>query len=170
MKKLSVILLALCVGFGLCACEKNLKIPKDYIAISDAEAFQVSVQYEPIVRSGSSFTINVISKNISDKDLYNKTCSSLYRIGAKISVYTEIDGQRFYLQDEFETLTDDVRIEKICKKETINYNWKFDGTLNSAIHGTELINGTEQSKIAPKGMYNILISTGEQLNNAFEIL
>ena len=169
MKKLSVFLLALYFGFCLIACGETLKIPENYVSISHAESFQVSLQYEPIVRSGALFTIKVISKNISGKDLYNETCSSLYRIGATISVYTEIDNQKFYLQDQFETLTDDVRIEKIGKDETISYIWQFDGTLSFAMHGTKTVNGKER-KPAPKGIYNILISTGEIINNAFEIV
>ncbi len=170
MKKIGLILCAVCMWFWVSGCGAVLEIPDNYVPISDAEAYEVTLQYDKVVRVGTVFTVIVTSKNVSGKDLYNETCSSLYRIGAKISVYTELGGQKFYLQDGFETLTDDVVVEKINKNETISYTWEFDGTLSSAIHGTETVNNEERRKIAPKGTYHILISTGERFDNAFEIL
>lgn len=170
-KKIVIIVFSvLLFSCGLCACSNELEIPKNYRPIPDSDAFDVTLQYEPTVKAGENFFIIVNSKNVSSKDLYNEVCSSLYRIGAKITVYTEINGEKFYLQDEFETLTEDIKIEKISKGETVSHAWRFDGTLDAARHGTEMVENIIQRKAAPKVSYNILISTGQEIKEAFEII
>lgn len=114
--------------------------------------------------------IRVKSKNISGKDLQKQTCSSLYKLGATIEVYTIIEGKKIVLQDEFETLTDDITVEIIKKDEILFHEWSFDGSLNAIQHGTVLIDGTLHRHPAPKGIYNISVSTGELYESAFEIV
>ena len=91
------------------------------------------------------------------------------KLGATITVFTVVDGEEFVLQDEFETLTEDVRIERIEPGETVSHEWVFDGTLEAARHGREEADGTYRRKAAPKGVYSIRVSTGEVIENAFEL-
>ena len=156
--------------FMFTGCENDIKIPKDYVTISDNEAYRVELQYPETVSLGEIFEIEVRSTNISEKILYKEVCSSTYKIGAQISVYITIEDNDYYLHDEFETLTDDTRIEKIKKNEILCHVWKFDGTLNVARHGMDSENGIYKRRPAPKGQYNIRISTGKVIEYAFEII
>lgn len=55
--------------------------------------------------------------------------------------------------------------------EQILFNeWSFDGSLNAIQHGTMLIDGALHRHPAPKGIYNISLSTGELYESAFEII
>lgn len=83
--------------------------------LKDSEIYKVELFYEKTIPYGSSFVIRVKSKNIAGKDLHKKTCSTLYKLGATIEIYTIIDDKKFVLQDEFETLTDDIIVETIKK-------------------------------------------------------
>lgn len=139
-------------------------------SMRDSEIFKVIVLCENEISYGSPFVIRVESTNISGRNIRKKTYSSLYKIGATIEVYTILEGEKYVLHDEFETLTDDECTEEIKNGETLLHEWKFDSTLNSFLHGTMLTEGVPQRLFAPKGVYNIFVSTGELIENAFAII
>jgi len=139
-------------------------------SMKDSEIYKVELFYEKSIPYNSPFVIRVESKNISGKDLHMQTCSSFYKLGASIEVYTIIDGKKFVLQDEFESITEDIIVEVIQKDEILFHEWTFDGTLNATIHGTMLIDEVFFRYPAPKGIYNISLSTGELYESAFEIV
>ena len=167
MKKM-MFCLFLCAALALCGCGEE-GIPSDYVSVPHAEAYEVEVECPSVVTAGEEFRIKVTSTNVSGKTLWRETCSSLYKLGATITVFTVVDGEEFVLQDEFETLTEDVRIERIEPGETVSHEWVFDGTLEAARHGREEADGTYRRKAAPKGVYSIRVSTGEVIENAFEL-
>lgn len=139
--------------------------------ISDVDAYEITkLEYPKIIDNESSFNIVVECKNISGKVLQNTTCSSFYKIGVKISVYTELDGEKYFLQDDFEMVTDDELIEKIQKNEIVGHTWTFYCYLDSATHGTDYVDGQLIKKQAPKGRYTISASNGVKIDNAFEIV
>ena len=140
------------------------------VIMKDSEIYKVELFYEKVIPYNSSFVIRVESKNISGKRIHKETCSTLYKLGATIEVYTIIDGKKFVLQDEFETITDDIIVETIEKDEILFHEWTFDGTLNATLHGTMLIGEDSFRYPAPQGTYNISLSTGELYESAFEIV
>ena len=163
-KKLISSILTFTILFCLLGCETDKNDMKD------SEIYKVSLSYENEVAYNTPFTICVVSENVSGRDIHSITCSSLYKIGATIKVYAVIDGKEYVLRDEFETVTEDRRTEVIKAGETLTHNWKFDGTLNLAVHGTIPVEGIPQRLVAPKGSYSILVSTGELIENAFTIV
>lgn len=76
--------------------------------------------------------MRVESENISGRTLESATCSTLYKRGTAIEVYTVTPaGEALYLQDEFLAVTLDYRVQEVLPGEVLAHDWKFDGTLTA---------------------------------------
>lgn len=81
---------------------------------------------------GEPFFVRVESENISGRTLESATCSTLYKRGTAIEVYTVTPaGEALYLQDEFLAVTLDYRVQEVLPGEVLAHDWKFDGTLTA---------------------------------------
>ena len=99
---------------------------------SDAGNYRVTVTLPERAVRGEPFFVRVESENISGRTLESATCSTLYKRGTAIEVYTVTPaGEALYLQDEFLAVTLDYRVQEVLPGEVLAHDWKFDGTLTA---------------------------------------
>lgn len=99
---------------------------------SDAGNYRVTVTLPERAVRGEPFFVRVESENISGRTLESATCSTLYKRGPAIEVYTVTPaGEALYLQDEFLAVTLDYRVQEVLPGEVLAHDWKFDGMLTA---------------------------------------
>ncbi len=101
-------------------------------AAQEEGEYRVTVTLPERAVRGEPFFVRVESENISGRTLESATCSTLYKRGTAIEVYTVTPaGEALYLQDEFLAVTLDYRVQEVLPGEVLAHDWKFDGTLTA---------------------------------------
>lgn len=160
MKKILTVIFIFVFLSGACAPEEV-----EVLNYSDKEMFQIEIDCPASVRQGEAFSVVVKSKNLTNKRIKSKTNSTYYGRGVNISIFLTEGDKNVFLFDGILENTADIRTEIFWPHETIEYIWRFDGSVAPADSARYYDRET-----APKGIYTLKAINGQEFKEILKIV